>query len=282
LNALKRADADVYYQSCAGTLTGLTARHCKKNNKKFVFRVASDADCIPGEQLIGLWRDRKMYEYGLKRTDLILAQSQKQVALLESNYNLNSTCVNMVVEPPATGLETPEDIDVLWVSNLFPLKRPEIVIQLAQALPQYRFAMIGGRRPGPGDYYGGIVAKTRLVENLEFLGLVPYNRIADYFSRAKLFVNTSETEGFPNTFLQSWIHGTPVISFFDPDDIIKKEGLGYSPENLKEMVQTVDDLISDDGKRREISRRVRDFAHEQYSPPSVSSTLIQAFKNAFS
>jgi len=281
LRALQRADADIYYQSCAGVLTGYVAWHCKRNTRKFVFRVASDTDCIPGEQLIGFWRDRKLYEYGLKRADLILTQSQKQVALLEHNYNLKSTFMNMVVEAPSANLGSSEGIDVLWVSNLRPLKRPDIFIELAQKLPQHRFVMIGGPCPRLDDYYGDIEKQAGAVENVEFLGPIPYNEIGRYFSSAKLFVNTSETEGFPNTFLQSWIHGVPVVSFFDPDDIIEKKGLGSSPEDLTEMAQVVEDLMSNDDKRREFSRRAKEFALENHSPQSILDCHLQVFSEAF-
>ena len=124
IRALRRADAETYYQSCAGVQTGYVARHCRKKDRNFVFRVASDADCVPGEQLIGLWRDRKIYEYGLRRADLILAQSRRQMSLLKEHYGLESTLVNMAAEIPE-GLEgSTRDIDALWVGNFRPLKRP--------------------------------------------------------------------------------------------------------------------------------------------------------------
>jgi glycosyltransferase involved in cell wall biosynthesis len=281
IKALQRANADVYYQSCASVLTGYVAWHCMRNRKKFVFRVASDTDCIPGRQLIGFWRDRKLYEYGLKRANLILTQSQKQVKLLEHNYDLNSTFMNMVVEAPSESLPPPGDIDVLWVSNLRPLKRPDILIELAQKLPQHRFVMIGGPCPRLDGYYREIESAARTVGNLEFLGPVPYKDMGDYFSRAKVFVNTSDIEGFPNTFLQSWIHGVPVVSFFDPDDLIEKKGLGSSPADLTEMIRVVEELMSNDDKRRELSRRVKQFALENHSPQSILDRHLRVFSEAF-
>lgn len=44
-SALRRADADVYYVSCAGAVVGQVALFCQLHKRKFVFRVASDADC---------------------------------------------------------------------------------------------------------------------------------------------------------------------------------------------------------------------------------------------
>src|SRR5712671_6809620 len=44
-SALTRADADLYYTSCAGMQVGLLALFCRRFRKRFVFRSASDTDC---------------------------------------------------------------------------------------------------------------------------------------------------------------------------------------------------------------------------------------------
>ena len=100
-NAFSKADADVYYQSCAGMMTGLAARYCAAHGRKLVFRVAHDTDCIPGEELIRFSRDRWLYRYGLKKADFISAQGVHQQQLLRDNHSLNSTVTNMAVEVPS-------------------------------------------------------------------------------------------------------------------------------------------------------------------------------------
>jgi glycosyltransferase involved in cell wall biosynthesis len=280
--ALRRADADVYYQSCAGVLTGYVARHCRKNNRKFVFRVASDADCMPGQQLIGLWRDKKIYEYGLRRADLILAQSYKQVDLLRRNYGLDSVCLNMAVEIPADSTDSARNIDALWVGNIKPLKRPEIVFQLATRLPQCRFVVVGGPSSGYNRYFSEVQRQAQSISNLRFAGPVPYKDISRYFSDAKVFINTSEMEGFPNTFLQSWIHGVPVVSFFDPDGIVVANNLGYAPTDVEQMARVIEELTSDETKRSEIARHAAGFALEHYSPEAVVEEYIGVLAKTFS
>ena len=55
LKSLTKADAEIYYQSCAGYITGLVAW---PGVKKFVFRTAHDTDCIPNQQIVAsAWQE---------------------------------------------------------------------------------------------------------------------------------------------------------------------------------------------------------------------------------
>ena len=277
-NALKKADADVYYQSCAGKETGVVAYFCKKYQRKFVFRIAHDTDCIPGNQLIRFWRDKKLYEYGLKRADIIAAQSIKQKEMLKAYYNLDSHVINMVVEVPELIEGAEKNIDILWVNNMRPFKRPELALKLARMLPDYRMVMIGGPCSGQHDYYKKIETEAKKIKNLEFMGFVPYHEVNSYFLRAKAFINTSESEGFPNSFLQAWIRGVPVISFFDPDSLISTHGLGYSPENIEQMAECISELLKDESKRVKIGESAREFTIKHYSPENVVHQYIELLR----
>jgi hypothetical protein len=76
-----------------------------------IFRAAHDTDCIPGEELVNLERDRRIYQYGLNRADLISAQSATQVHALEENYGLRSVEVDMAAEIPQDPGDSGRDIN---------------------------------------------------------------------------------------------------------------------------------------------------------------------------
>jgi glycosyltransferase involved in cell wall biosynthesis len=278
IKALKTANADIYYQSCAGQMSGIVAWYCWRNNRKFVFRIAHDLDCIPNKQLISLRRDKKIFEYGLRRADLIAAQSHRQAELLKIHYGLESTVINMVAEVPSAGRRPAKQTDVLWVNNLRPFKRPEVFLEIASRLPKFRFRMIGGPCSGMGDYYAQIKARSESMANFEFLGHVPYAQVNDHFAGTRLFVNTSEVEGFPNTFLQAWIRGVPVLSFFDPDGLIEQHRIGRSPATMEDMVQAINELLTAGSQREAISGRAMEFARSQYSPRAVANEYDHLFQ----
>jgi len=270
IKAMKIADADIYYQSCAGALTGIVARFCQKHNRKFIFRLAHDSDCIPGQQIIPNIRDRKLYEYGLKRADLIAAQGVKQVDLLEQNYHLKSTPVNMTVQMPESNDKTIKDIDILWVNNFREFKRPELLAELARLLPDRKITMIGGPVPGNEALFEEVKSLANESDNLDFKGAISYHEVNGYFSRSRLFVNTSDWEGFPNSFLQAWARGVPVVSFFDPDDLIKSKDLGAVPTDINNMAEKVNELLSDDERLTDIAARSKAFVIESYSPVAMA------------
>ena len=144
--ALRRADADIYYTSCASTAVAQIVLAARPRRARTVFRIASDSDCDPGRLLIRLWRDRKIYEHGLARVDRVLAQSEFQRDLMQRNYGRDSRVAGMLVEPGgAPASFAARQRDALWVSNIRQVKRPDLLLEVARALPESHFP--DGRRP---------------------------------------------------------------------------------------------------------------------------------------
>lgn len=275
--ALRRADADVYYVSCAGMLVGLVALFCRLHRRRLVFRTAHDRDCQPDRLLIRYARDRKLYEYGIRSADAILTQSVTQQSELMANYGLASTVASMMVDGPRAILPRDRrDYDVLWVNNLAPIKRPDLILELARRMPKRRFAMIGGSRRGFLELFEQSKAEAAALPNLEFLGRVPYHDVNPYYERCRLFVNTSDSEGFPNSYLQAWVRGTPVVAFFDPDGAIAREGLGAAPGTLPEMIECVDRLLDDAGAWAAASDRARAFMARHFDDDLVLAPYLAA------
>jgi len=265
LSALIAADADTYYQSPAGAYTGITAWFCRATGRRFMFRVASDSDCEKEHGRIQFWRDRKLYNYGLRRADLVAAQTEFQAQMLRENHEIESVVVNMMVETPRGGPPVEKDIDVLWISNLRALKRPELALELARQLPQVKFLLAGGPMPGGETYYEDVRAAAARLSNVNMQGAVRYADSGTLFDRAKIFLNTSSIEGFPNTFLQAWIRGVPVVSFFDPDALVQRLQLGHIANSVDEMREAIRSLLEDDAERERTGRRARDFASREYT-----------------
>jgi glycosyltransferase involved in cell wall biosynthesis len=281
VGALSDADADIYYQSPAGVNTGFTAWYAEMTGRQFVFRVASDSDCEKEHARIRFLRDRMLYDFGLKRADVVAAQTGFQQQMLRENHGIESTVVNMMVESPprlnghGAGKSAPpdKDIDVLWVSNLRSLKRPELALELARQLPDVKFTLAGGPMPGGQIYFDDVAAAAARLPNVTMLGAVRYADTGALFDRAKLFLNTSSIEGFPNTFLQAWIRGVPVVSFFDPDGLVNRQQLGRIANSLDDMREGIRGLLVVPTHRETIGRRARELAVREYTNGVASRYL---------
>ncbi len=282
VSALSRADADVYYSSCAGGLVGQIGMFCASRGKRFVFRTASDADCKPDALIsMGRWyrRDKWLYERGLRRATSVLVQSVHQQELMRRNFGIDSSIAGLVVEPGSSEREFGErDIDALWVSNMRSVKRPDVLLSVADQLPHVSFHMVGGTVPGGQQFFETVEAQAADRGNVTFHGAVAYRDTGALYSRARVFVNTSDIEGFPNTYLQAWSSGTPVVAFFDPDGVIAREGLGATVRTPQEMCEAVRRLTSDESEWQATRQRCLAFIERHYSEDVVLQPYLQTFR----
>lgn len=276
-SALSRADADVYYVSCAGPQLGFVTAFARQSGRRVIFRIAHDRDCDPHQLLVRYARDRLIYAWGLRRADAVLAQTEQQQRALRLHYGVDSRVAAMLVDPPQAPRSFAErDVDVLWVNNLRPFKRPEWVPELARRLPGMALHMIGGPQPGHGDLYEQVSLAARAEPNLRFHGPVPYASVNAWFERARVFVNTSESEGFPNSYLQAWRRGVPTVTFFDPDHLIDRHGLGWAVQSLDEMARVVHRLAVDGPAWSEVSRRCHQYMDTHHGEEVVLAPYLQA------
>jgi glycosyltransferase involved in cell wall biosynthesis len=279
--ALSRANADIYYASCAGGLVGLVAMYCTRKGKRLVFRAASDADCQP-DALIAMGRahrrDKWLYKHGLRHASSVLVQSVRQKKLMRRNFGIHSSIAGLMVEPGQSERAFAErDIDALWVSNMRPLKRPDVLLGVADRLPQLSFHMVGGTVSGVEQFFETVKHEAAGRSNVTFHGAVPYRDVSAFYGRARVFVNTSDVEGFPNTYLQAWASGTPVVAFFDPDGIIAREGLGAAARRADEMSEAVRQLTSSESEWNAARARCLAYIERHYSEEVVLQPYLHSF-----
>jgi len=274
--ALRRADADLYYTSCAGMEVGLLALFCRHFGKRFVFRSASDSDCDRSRLLVRYARDRWLYAYGLRRADAILVQSDSQARSLSRSYGLAGRVAGMLVEPPLTA--PTHDLDVLWVGNIRRVKRPDRVLWLAARLPHVAFHMVGGALPGEEALHAHVRNAAAACGNVTFHGRLSYADAGNLYGRARLLLNTSDVEGFPNSYLQAWVRGVPVVTLIDPDGVIGREGLGIAAQGPDRFAGAIASLLGSHGAWQAASDRCRRFMAREFGEDSVMPTYLQTFE----
>jgi len=239
--ALYKSDADIYYVRCAGFILALVVFYAHLNNRKVVYCGAYDTDFDPGKIRLPYTRDKFMYFWGLKRCDAIIVQNKVQQKTLQENFNLQGDIVHNGFSKVKKRQAATKQI--LWVATILPRKNPHLFIELAKRFPNEKFVMIGGNFYRDQKFKQDVMKHAENVPNLEFKGYLPFDELTKEFMKAKLFVSTSQYEGFPNTFLQAWSNGIPVISFVDPDDLIKENQLGLVVKDIEELAQKVKECL---------------------------------------
>jgi glycosyltransferase involved in cell wall biosynthesis len=268
-SALTRARADIYYVSCAGALLGQVALFTRLYGGKLIFRVASNSDCDPATLLIRYWRDKRLYRYGLRHADLVLAQTPEQQQALLRNFGRDSRVVASLTDVAGQRPGFAEREGVLWVGNMRPLKRPSLLLEAARRLPRLPFHIIGGPMPGAESFYNAVRAEAEQVANVRFHGPVPYHEIGKFFESSRLLVSTSEIEGFPNSYLQAWARGTPVAAFLDPEQLIARNGMGRAVSTVSELCEAIVTLNDDAHAWETASQRCRDYMDKRFNLPRM-------------
>jgi len=279
-SAMQRANADVYYTSCAGATVGQIALFTRLRRRKLVFRIASDTDCDPAALLIRFGRDRLLYRYGLQRADIVLAQTPHQQQRLLQNYARDSRVAASLTDsarPARPFLD--RDIGALWVGNIRALKRPDLLLQLARSLPDIAFHMVGGPMQGDERLFTAVREEALSVPNVTFHGAVPYHTVGELFERARVLVGTSEIEGFPNTYLQAWTRGAPVVAFIDPQQLLSRTGLGRAVTDIQEMAAAVRRLCNDRHEWESASVRCRQHMDRQLGGGQLLEPYLQALRS---
>lgn len=274
--ALKRADADIYYQRAAGVYTGYTAAFCRQHGRKFVYAAAQDVDFDPAVPLVQFRRDKAIFSWGLRRSHSVIAQNPVQVERCREVYGREPVLVRSCYTPPENFHANPHGY-VLWVASLRKRKQPEVFIELARRLPQYRFRMVGGA--DNQEYHDTLRRLAEGVPNLEFMGFIPHADIEREFDNARLFVNTSELEGFPNTFLQAWARGIPTVSFVDTGSSVNGLPVVSRVTTLDEMAGAVQSFMTDDAAWREAGARCTACYAGQHSLQAVTSDYEALFES---
>lgn len=254
-------------------LLNLIARIYKS---KTIQMFASDSDLEPGKELIARKFDRLLFRIGLQITDSCIVQNKRQTDLLLTNYNkLNPLEIPLIwLGENEIEQETKEKEHILWVSNFKQLKRPEWFLRLAKDNPNFKFVMVGNSTDV------GLFEKCKQIAadipNLDFLGGLSFNKTNELFKSAHLFVCTSEIEGFPNTFVQAWMNVCPILTSFDPNDLIKNLNLGVYCKNYEEFNNALYRL-SDNEFTETVKSNIKTYYKNTFSAQMHYERLIERF-----
>ncbi|MFZ5516792.1 MAG: glycosyltransferase family 4 protein [Candidatus Zhuqueibacterota bacterium] len=272
-------DADFYILKGPRFLLALLGYMNSRFRKNVVFISTIDTDSQP-EILnkIDPFYHRMLYKFGLKNISYVVSQSITQQQNFKLNFNKNSWIIKNIYKTKNSNSDNNKQNYVLWVGTNNQLKRPELMLVFAKLLPEIKFkmAMIPST---DADIQQKFESDVTQVTNIDFLGFVPESKIGELYGEASLLVNFSKLEGFPNVFLHAWANKTPVITLeVDPDNVIKKYGLGYCAETMENMVKHVKSLLQNPEKLKEIGDNCYNYVKKEHAPEVIIRKYEELFE----
>ncbi len=260
---LRSIDADAYLHAGAGVEVGAYGLICRMLRRRFIYLVASSADIEePYGKVAGTLR--RLYPAGLRLADAIVCRTHDQQAGVQRQYGRDSTLIR-TGHPTGTVLNRPRTT-ILWVGRMHPLKQPEKFLDLAERLPGESCVMVAMRDRLHEDLWGRIQRRASALPNVTLRHNVARHETDGLFAEAKLFVNTSTYEGFPNTFVEAAMHGMPIVSLIvNPDHVLTDKGIGRCAEgSFEQLVNDARALSTTDGTWSDYARRARAYAMQHH------------------
>jgi glycosyltransferase involved in cell wall biosynthesis len=281
LAAMKRADADIYYQNCGEYITGQVALWCRRHERRFIYSVASEPDCDVCLPEMRNLHERFLYRYGLLHADAIIVQTRRQQQMLHEGFGIYSTCIPMPCPGPSEDdyvkneWKRNSSQHVLWIGRICKVKRPDRLLDIAEACPDLNFDLVG-----PGDdteYARSIRQRAKTIANVTLHGPASRDCISKFYKNARIMCCTSDFEGFPNTFLEAWSYGLPIVSTFDPDNLITERGLGKVGTDVCELADNIHELLDLPNQWRNASQSAKEYFLKNHAVDNAMERFEKVF-----
>jgi glycosyltransferase involved in cell wall biosynthesis len=285
---LRDVNPDVCYRRVLHSDLLPLSVYCRLSDTRFVYGFAHDSEVT--DNPVALDRpvfDNPLYKhilrYALSQADQLIAQNNFQLEHARERFGDQITRIpNGYPDGEGDARNVLTDVGapmVLWVGTLRSWKQPEIVLEVADAVPEAEFIIVGGPASDEPEVHREIKQGVATRSNVRYEGFVPYERVDDYFAAADIFLNTSAEEGFPNTFLQAWAHATTVASLsVDPDSILAGSGVGVFAEGSEEaLIECIQNIIGDDEQRQTLGDTAYRYYQENYSITHIADRYEHVF-----
>lgn len=209
-----------------------------------------DARYLTDPEFINPYGDSgRVCRWILDNADVVLTQTDWQQRTLAERFGRDGVLIPNPIEidrwqtddsdDPTQGRNIAghnlPDRFLLWVGRAEGVhKRPQKLIELARECPGVQFVMV----MNPADAVVEHEVRAFCPENVVIIDRVRPDNMPALFQRSLALVNTSSTEGFPNTYLQAAAAGRPVLSLVVLAKFIQANRLGRAYDDDVSLLAT--------------------------------------------
>ncbi|MCI0555209.1 MAG: glycosyltransferase family 4 protein [Anaerolineae bacterium] len=281
-------NADIYIVPGNSFYSAETASYCSEQGKKYVFLSGSDIDYYPefkedpsGKDIYGMPHFLKLY--CIQQADAHIVQTERQAKMLHDAYHRSCTVVKNPIDIHQKFDRNPNPQPILWVGKSDErVKRPSLVFELARRMPEFQFVVV----------MNTVLIKSHMesmrlageLPNITLIEHVPFEEIESYFANARIHLNTSAFEGFPNTYLQAAKYGVPTVAMVvDPDGMLSHHFCGLVCGNdLDQCEESLRQLMTDDKVYAELSQNSLKYVRKYHDKDQAAQKYEQALEAVLS
>ncbi|MBA7694526.1 hypothetical protein ES703_103137 [subsurface metagenome] len=151
-------------------------------------------------------------------------------------------------------------------------------MDVAEQYQDLQFDVVGDGN-SESEYVQRLRSRAKSIPNVHLHGMVPHAYVQQFYQRSAALICTSRAEGFPNTFLEAWSYGLPIVSTFDPDNLITEHGLGMVAKDALGLTSGIQVLLNSQQRWQKASQAALQRYRDNHSIEAVMPRLENAFLN---
>ena len=286
LTQLNKIKPDLIYTRFFSSWSGIASEYAKENNCIHIWALASDSDITRIHKKVSFFKlldriENKWVKKAFASASFILTQNNYQQDSLKSIYKRDGILIKQsnVIYPEESISKMDKILNVCWIGNLKPIKQPQLFVELASRfknIPSIQFKMIGRSQIEYAEMIQNAIDK---IPNFNYLGELSNDEVNEQLCEGHILINTSEYEGFSNTFVQAWMRKVVVVSLnSNPDEILTKQEIGFVSDNIDEIEKVIDGLNNNLIWRKELGEKAYKYAIENHSYVKNMSVVLKYMK----
>ena len=173
---------------------------------------------------------------------------------------------------------------LVTIARLFELKGHEYIIESAKRLSPHHencvWLFVGDGNLA--DKIKGGIHLANLGYKFRFTGLLGPEQIPLAIHASDILVHCSLREGLARVLPQAMLCGKPVVSFdIDGAKEVVNENTGFlvEPENVDQLTDACEQLITDSQLRERLGTAGRDFVKEKFAPETMVDIIESVYQN---
>lgn len=220
-----------------------------------------------------------LFEWAMRRCEARFAMTEWQRRLF-GERGMDCGFYRNLILPRRAPLDGKKTVDFLWVARCRAIKNPLLFVELCRAFPGARCLMIAPAEDA--ELFRKIQEASQDLEHLEVIDGVPYHKSQEVYDSARIFVNTSEWEGWANSFIQAGLGRCAILSYkVRPDTLFDDYKLGFCAEgDWQKMVSLARQLFENPELCDECGKEAERFVRELHDNSRETSRFLEGLQAA--